>query len=155
MNWHWFEQLRKHKHSGAYRAVGLALAIRAKNDKPVCFPKISTLCQDASVCRQTVTRATDLFEALGLLEIKRGDGTVNIYRLIFNGQKRPMRKPRRRKQAVTETGEQAVTETGVEPNTKLLQRQHPSTPETVKGSSLKAPKQEEAGGEPDHSEVPY
>jgi len=155
MNWHWFEQLRKHKHSGAYRAVGLALAIRAKKDDPVCFPSIETLCKDASVCRQTVTRATDLFEASGLLEVKRGDGNGNHYRLIFNGRKRPMRKPRRRKQAVTETGEQAATETGWKPKSQLPSRQHPSTPQTLKGSSLRAPKQGEAGGHPDDSEVPY
>ena len=155
MNTPWFQQLREYTHSGAYRSVGLALAIRATEDRPTCWPSITTLCKDASVCRLTVVRATSLFQSQGLLRIEKRTGRANVYCLILKKQPWDGSTPQRRDQCVTETGDPATPETGQAPRTSTPQRQDPATPETRKESSLKAPKQEEAGGEPDHSEVPY
>lgn len=81
MNWLWFETLCKQKHSAATRAVGLVLAIRAKKNEPVCWPSITSLCRDASVCRRTVVRAINRFESDGLLSIEKRDGMVHRYHL--------------------------------------------------------------------------
>ena len=155
MNTAWFQQLREYKHSGAYRSVGLALAIRAKEDRPTCWPSITTLCRDASVCRLTVVRATSLFQIQGLLQIEKRKGRANVYCLIVKKRLGICSRPQRQDQCITETGHPATPETGSQPNTRLPQRQDPATPETRKESSLKAPKQEGVVGAPNQSEVPY
>ena len=154
MNWQFFEHLRKHKHSSAFRSVGLALAIRAKDDDPVCWPSITSLCKDASVCRLTVVRAIKHFESEGLLKIERKEGKVNRYRLTSKPQRRVTRSPQRRHQYVTETGHPSTTETGQSPATSTPQRRHPSTTETRK-NTLKPPEQEKQVQGDDDSEVPY
>ena len=154
MNWGFFEQLAQHKHSSAIRAVGLALAIRAKDDDPVCWPSITTLCKDASVCRLTVIRAINLFESEGLLKVDRKDGRVNRYRLTSKPQRRVTSKRQRRDQCVTETGYQATTETGQVPRTSKPQRRDQATTETRKVTVNCSPKQEDKV-RLDDSEVPY
>ena len=158
MNLKFFERLRKHKHSSAYRAVGLVLAIRAKPDDPVCWPSITSLCKDASVCRLTVVRAINLFEAEGLLTVERRDGKFNRYHLnpatTETGQTPRTSKPQRRHPPLHRDGssdsDPATTETG----TSKPQRRDPATTETRK-NTLKAPKQEKADADVSGSEVPY
>lgn len=146
MNWQWFERLREHHHPHGYRGVGLALAIRAKADKPTCYPSITTLSKDAAVCRQTVVRAVELFEAQGLLKVKRKAGKANRYTLLTS-------LPGRRVPVHHRDGLPVYGVDGSDtPN--------PSTGQTapVYGVDTKrnttAPKQEEAG-RLDNSEVPY
>lgn len=154
MNWKFFDRLCEHKHSSAYRAVGLVLAIRAKDDDPVCWPSITSLCRDASVCRLTVVRAINLFESEGLLKVERKNGKVNRYRLTSKPQRRVTRNPQRRNQCVTETGHPSTTETGHAPSASKPQRRDPSTTETRK-NTVNAPKQEKADAGVTDSEVPY
>ena len=146
MNWQFFELLRDHKHTSAFRAVGMALAIRAKDDEPVCWPSITTLCKDASVCRLTVIRAVNHFESEGLLKIEKWDGRVNRYHLTSKLQRRVTSKPQRRDQSITETGQI--------PRTSKPQRRDQLTTETRKVSINCAPKQEHKV-RLNESEVPY
>ena len=147
MNWPWFERLREFKHPHGYRGVGLALAIRAKNDKPTCYPSITTLSKDASVCRQTVVRAVELFESQGLLKVQRKGGKVNRYTLLTS-------LPGRRAPVHHRDGLPVYGVDGSDiPN--------PSTPQTgpvygvdTKRNSNCAPEQEERGRLND-AEVPY
>ena len=154
MNWQFFERLRDRKHSSAFRAVGLALAIRAKDDEPVCWPSITTLCKDAAVCRLTVIRAVNRFESEGLLTVDRKDGKVNRYRLTSKPQRRVTSKPQRRDQCVTETGYQSTTKTGQAPRTSKPQRRDQLTTETRKVTINCRPEQEDKVRLND-SEVPY
>ena len=146
MNWQFFEQLCEHKHSSAYRAVGLVLAIRAKDDDPVCWPSITSLCKDASVCRQTAIRAINQFEGEGLLKVERKGGRVNRYRLTSL--------PSRRDQFTTETGQDSGTSLPSRRDTSLRGRRDQSTQQTRK-NTLKAPKQEKTDADVTGSEVPY
>jgi len=147
MNWQWFEVLRQHKHPHAHRVVGLALAIRAKHDDPVCYPSITTLCKDASVCRLTVVRAIERFEADGLIEVERAKGKVNHYRLTST--------PQRRVPVHTRDGYPSTTETGQKTATRLPSKRDPSTTETRKGKKGNSvPEQDEHVALHD-SGVPY
>jgi DNA-binding transcriptional MocR family regulator len=158
MNLEFFKRLRKHKHSSAYRAVGLVLAIRAKPDDPVCWPSITSLCKDASVCRLTVVRAINHFEAEGLLTIEKRDGKVHRYHLnpatTETGQAPRTSKPQRRHPPLHRDGssdsDPATTETG----TSKPQRRHPATTET-RIDTLRLPKQKEPDADVPDSEVPY
>ena len=137
MNWNWFEALRQHKHPHAYRAVGLALAIRAKHNDPVCYPSITTLCKDAAVCRLTVVRAIDRLHNDGLIEVERSPGKVNRYRLTST--------PQRRVPVHDRDGYPSTTETGKESATRLPGKRDQYTTETRKGKNGNSlPKQEEA-----------
>ena len=154
MNWGFFENLVEHKHSSAFRSVGLALAIRAKENDAVCWPSITTLCKDASVCRLTVVRAINHFESEGLLKVKRREGRTNLYRLTSKPQRRVTSKSQGRTPPFTETGHPATTETGQKSLTSKPQRRDPSTTETRKVTVNCAPEQEERVRLND-AEVPY
>lgn len=146
MNWQFFELLRQHRHSGAYRSVGLALAIRAKKDEPICWPSITTLCRDASVCRLTVTRAVKHFESQGLLTIEKRVGQVNRYHLCS--------RPPAAYQSVTETGYRATSETGWPPRASRPLRRDPTTTETRNKTNNCTPEQGGHAGL-DKTDIPY
>ena len=159
MNWQFFETLCKHKHSSAMRAVGLVLAIRAKENDPVCWPSITSLCRDASVCRLTVVRAINRFESEGLLTIQKNKGMVHRYHLnpatTETGRTSSTSKPQRRDPPLTRDGfpksDPATTETG----TRTPQRRDPATTETRKNTTTAKPPEQEKTVSTPASEVPY
>jgi len=155
MNRGFFNALTEHRHSSAYRAVGLALAIRAKEDDPVCWPSVTTLCRDASVCRLTVARAIKLFESEGLLRVERRPGKVNRYKLTSKPQRRVTRPSQRRDQFIPETGHPATTETGQSSGSLTPQRRDPATTETRKVTNTACLGQKKEVASVPDSEVPW
>lgn len=153
MNWGFFEALRRHKHSSGHRAVGLALAIRAKAEDPVCNPSITTLCKDASVCRLTVVRAVERFEQQGLIKVERRFGAANKYRLTSSST-RLVQDPH---QSTGETGsnpDPSTGETGRYAGTSLNSEPHPSTGETQKRLKDRKQGEKHLGHEDQHADLP-